>query len=312
MKRKGWYLPMSLAVLLLCTAATEAPEPTTETYMKGGNYYIEKTYTLKNGEDIDHLLGASFELNGYTYHQIDVKSEPVVEVLTKEVSQTAETTVTSESSGQVAANLGETKTYEDEDGYKGELKLDHASIQYAATGYTTKTYTKSDSKMYYGLSSMDTSQIAKNIWSGGVSMTLYDIQWIGDNNMGSGDTAVGNNYNAKALYSGTYSVKIPTAYIAKVTYTGTAEKEISEQTAYTLTYLGEKAEMQVMEEENHYLPFFIGGGCVLLLLAGGTIYYLLKRRKIETVPSDLDGLEEGNEIEDTPEFEEKGEEHETI
>lgn len=25
MKRKGWYLPMSLAVLLLCTAATEAP-----------------------------------------------------------------------------------------------------------------------------------------------------------------------------------------------------------------------------------------------------------------------------------------------
>lgn len=70
--------------------------------------------------------------------------------------------------------------------------------------------------------------------------------------------------------------------------------------------------MQVMEEENHYLPFFIGGGCVLLLLAGGTIYYLLKRRKIETVPSDLDGLEEENEIEDTPEFEEKGEEHETI
>lgn len=83
MKRKGCYLPMSLAVLLLCTAVTEASEPTTETYMKGGNYYIEKTYTLKNGEDIDHLLGASFELNGYTYHQIDVKSEPVVEVLTK-------------------------------------------------------------------------------------------------------------------------------------------------------------------------------------------------------------------------------------
>ena len=77
-------------------------------------------------------------------------------------------------------------------------------------------------------------------------------------------------------------------------------------------YLKEKAEMQVMEEENHYLPFFIGGGCVLLLLAGGTIYYLLKRRKMETVPSDLDGLEEGNEIEDIPEFEEKGEEHETI
>ena len=50
----------------------------------------------------------------------------------------------------------------------------------------------------------------------------------------------------------------------------------------------------------------------MLLLAGGTIYYLMKRHKIETVPSDLDGLEEGNEIEDTPEFEEKGEEHETI
>ena len=66
---------------------------------------------------------------------------------------------------------------------------------------------------------------------------------------------------------------IPTAYTAKVTYTGTAEKEISEQTAYTLTYLGEKAEMQVMEEENHYLPFFIGGR--VCIAAFGRRHHLL-------------------------------------
>ena len=60
MKRKGWYLPMSLAVLLLCTAATEAPEPTTETYMKGGNYYIEKTYTLKKWRGHRPFIGSQF------------------------------------------------------------------------------------------------------------------------------------------------------------------------------------------------------------------------------------------------------------
>ena len=229
------------------------------------------------------------------------------------MTQTEETTVSSESSSQVAANLGETKLYEDEEGYKGELKIDYGSIQYSATGYTTKTYTKSDSKMYYGLSSMDTSQIAKNIWSGGINMTLYDIQWIGDNSMDSGDITVGNNYNAKALYSGTYSVNIPTAYSAKATYVGTVKKEISEQVAYTLTYIGEKAELQVVEEETPKLPIFFGGGIVLLLLAGGTIYYILKKRKPNTVLSDLDGLtEEVPEEKNNTESKEKEEEHETI
>lgn len=297
---------VSLAAASFCIAAAEAPVVQTNCYQKNGKPYIEKIYTVKNGQEIDHLFSGDFELNGYTYHQVDVKSEPVVEVLKKEVTQTETTVVHAENMAEVVANLGEKIPYKDDEGYIGDLKLDTSAISYTATGYTTKSYTKSASKMYYGLPSMDTSGIPKSIWSDGIGMTLYDIQWIGGNHADSGDTTVGNQYQAKALYSGIYSVKIPTAYCATAVYTGEVEKEVSEEMTYTLTYLGEEAELQVIEESPSHFPIFLGIGSVLLLIAGGGWLYSRRKRDIPDAASDLDGLIEEAELSDE-EKEEKDE-----
>ena len=129
-------------------------------------------------------------------------------------------------------------------------------------------------------------------------MTLYDIEWIGDNNLGTGDTAIGNNYNAKAFYSGTYDDKTPNGYIAKTSFNGTVEKEFSDKIIYTITYIGEKVEPQVMEiEENENdLPlWFIVMGIVffILLLSGLTVLFkFFKRNKNNNEISDIDFLED--------------------
>ena len=159
-------------------------------------------------------------MNGLVYHQIDISSKPVVEVLTKDVKQTEETTVASRNDVVVLKKLGATKQYTDEEGYQATLKAEKGSINYTVSGYTTKNQTKHGSRTYYNLSSMDFSQIPKSIWEGGVYLTLMDVKWIGDNNLASGDTAVGNTYAAVGYYTGTYSVKIPSGYRASVLYKG--------------------------------------------------------------------------------------------
>lgn len=296
--KKCYITLITLVTTFFCINSVYGEDSQTKSYMKDGKYYIEKTYTLKNTEDITNLMGNTFELNGYTYHQVDLKSEPYIEKLTKNITEPVEIKVSSQSTSQVISGLGETKVYSDAEGYNGTLSLNKNNIQYTATGYTTKSYTKTDTKMYYGLYSMDTSQIGKTIWSGGVAMTLYDIEWIGDNNLGTGDTAIGNNYNAKAFYSGTYDVKTPNGYIAKTSFNGTVEKEFSDKIIYTITYIGEKVEPQVMEiEENkNDLPlWFIVMGIVffILLLSGLTVLFkFFKRNKNNNEISDIDFLED--------------------
>lgn len=296
--KKVYIILITLVITFFCINSVYAEDSQTKSYMKDGKYYIEKIYTLKNTEDITSLMGNTFELNGYTYHQVDLKSEPYIEKLTKNITEPVEVKVSSQSTSQVISGLGETKVYSDDEGYNGILSLNKNDIQYTATGYTTKSYTKTDTKIYYGLSSMDTSQIVKTIWSGGVAMTLYDIEWIGDNNLGTGDTAIGNNYNAKAFYSGTYDVKTPNGYIAKTSFNGTVEKEFSDKIIYTITYIGEKVEPQVIEiEENENdLPlWFIVMGIVffiILLSSLKILFKIFKRNKNNNEISDIDFLED--------------------
>lgn len=277
-KNKNYFVPMLLAVTIgFCSIAYGNQQPDTENFMQDGKNYITNTYTIENDENIDELLRRSFEEDGYTYHQIDISSEPVVEILTKEVEETEKITVSSEDDAAVLAQLGATKEYTDEDGFSGILELKLDKIRYTVNGYSTKSYTKTDQKMYYGLSSMDTSQIAKSIWSGGVQLSLNDVQWIGDNNSASAETAVGNNYNAKAYYSGTYSVKVPTSYTAEAVFGGTVEKEVSDRTKYKVTYLGEKTELPLPEEADGISKPLLAGFIVLDALLLGIGIYLFRK-----------------------------------
>ena len=289
---------MSMIYILSLTMAVNvsaAPRTEMESYERDGMVYIEKTYTIGAEEDISDVADGSFDLNGYSYHQIDMKSEPVVETEEKTVEELKKASVSSQGIAQIIEKIGETIEYADEDGFHGELKLDPESVKYYTSGYTSKTMTKTGNQMYYNLSSMDTSQIPKMIWRDGISLKLTDIQWIGDNRLASADTAVGNNFAAKGFYTGTYQVNMPSGYIAEVLYKGTVEKEISEQTAYTVTYVGEEIEPEGIFDTMS-VPIIVG---ILLFgaaaVAGGIyLYCKLKKDQEEEIIDDLEKDEEAD------------------
>ena len=233
-----------------------APKVDMDSYEKDGKKYIEKTYVIDVDEDISDVADGAFELDGYAYSQIDIKSEAIVETEEKEVEQLEKASVAAQGAQEIYKTIGETIEYADEDGFHGELKPDLENVKYYASGYTYKTMTKNGSQMYYNLSSMDISQIPKSIWRDGIQLKLMDVQWIGDNRFASADTAVGNNFAAKGIYQGTYQVNIPSGYTAEVLYKGTVEKEISEQTAYKVTYVGEEVDTGFFD--NVSVPYLIG------------------------------------------------------
>ena len=81
-----------LIVTLICAMwltvpVLGAPKVDMETYEKDGKKYIEKTYVIDVDEDISDVADGTFELDGYSYSQIDIKSEPIVETEKKEVEQ---------------------------------------------------------------------------------------------------------------------------------------------------------------------------------------------------------------------------------
>lgn len=295
MKKNRMMSMICVLSLAMAVNVSAAPETAMESYERDGMKYIEKTYTIGAEEDISDVADGSFDLDGYSYHQIDMKSEPVVETEEKTVEELKKASVSAQGMAQIVEKIGETIEYADEDGFHGELKPNPESVKYYTSGYTSKTMTKTGSQMYYNLSSMDTSQIPKMIWKDGISLKLTDIQWIGDNRTASADTAVGNNFAAKGFYTGTYRVNMPTGYIAEVLYKGTVEKEISEQTAYTVTYVGEEIEPEGFFDTMS-VPIIVG---ILLFgaaaVAGGIyLFRKLRRDQAEESVVDLEKDEEAD------------------
>lgn len=265
-----------------------------DSYEKDGKKYIEKTYLIEMDEEISYIADGTFELDGYSYSQINIKSEPIIETEEKEIEELKTASVSAQGAVEIYKVIGETIEYVDEEGFHGVLKPDMENVKYYASGYTYKTMTKNGSQMYYNLASMDTSQIPKSIWKDGIQLKLMDVQWIGDNRSASADTAVGNNFAAKGVYQGTYQVNIPSGYTAEVLYKGTVEKEISEQTAYTVTYVGEELETGIFDHIS--LPFMIGFflfDAAVIAAAVLLVRKLRKKNQEENDEEEIDDEKEG-------------------
>ena len=135
---------LSLSVPVLGESQVEM-----DSYEKDGKKYIEKTYVIEMDEEISDVADGTFELDGYSYSQIDIKSEPIVETEEKEVEELKTVSVSSQGTAEIYEKIGEIIEYADEDGFHGELKPDLENVKYYASGYTYKTMTKNGSQMYY-------------------------------------------------------------------------------------------------------------------------------------------------------------------
>ena len=119
MKVKKNRVMSMICILSLAMAVnvSAAPKTEMERYERDGMMYIEKTYTIGAEEDISDVADGSFDLNGYSYHQIDMKSESVVETEEKTVEELKKASVSSQGMAQIIEKIGEIIEYADEDGF---------------------------------------------------------------------------------------------------------------------------------------------------------------------------------------------------
>ena len=61
---------------------------------------------------------------------------------------------------------------------QGNYTIDHASVQTEVEGYTTKTYTLTDSLTILGLGSNDPSSVPKTTVKSGVTLKLTNVDWV--------------------------------------------------------------------------------------------------------------------------------------
>lgn len=231
-------------------SANEILPENVDTFEKDGNSYILKTYILEKDNDIMNVAGESFEQDGFLYYKSNIESMPLEDIEKKTAELIEKIKVFSKNSNDVLSRLPVQKEYSDKEGFSGILFPVPTEITFKISDYTTKTYTKNDIKYYYNLPSMDIGNINEVINSGGINMTITDINWICSNNLDSGNTAVGNNYTAKVSYSGTYNKKIPSSYIADVVYRGEVQKTVSNKVKYIVTYEGKQVNIPKIEDIN--------------------------------------------------------------
>lgn len=192
--------------------ALEVPTDTVVQNLNGSQQAI-KTYTIPPDQDPATLIEEPFELEGflYTFANIVKTENPVEETKVHTEIITIETA--KKDLSVVLENLEPTIEYDD-GVFKGRLALDHTSIVTEAAGYTTKSYTVTETKTIGQLDRNDMSYVPATTVKDGRTLTLANVEWqvtgtdlVGEALMPSSYQAIAA-YSAKASYNGTPSTPL--------------------------------------------------------------------------------------------------------
>lgn len=161
------------------------------------------------------------------------------------------------------AQLAPLLDYE-QDGYKGQLTLDTASIYTEAANKQNYTYAITDTREYTGLERNDTYNIPKTVTKGGATLQLSDVDWTA---MGEG------SYRALASYRGTATgVNVP-GYTSTATYLGEVKKDTLESVTYAVVYEGSPIPLPPPD----YFTYLLIGVGVIVLMGGFTLLWTKRR-----------------------------------
>ncbi|MDR1574241.1 MAG: hypothetical protein LBS24_08020 [Clostridiales Family XIII bacterium] len=202
-----------------------------------GRQLVVMTYGMDASDDPALLIKEPFERDGYTYA---FESITKTEISRKESKRHSETATAWTASGDTAAVLGAlapTMPYDDGE-YAGTLALDHTSIKTEAEGYTTGSYTVSETKTIEGLDRNDPGYVPKSTVKNGRTLMLSDVEWSVQGSALADGALVPSLYTAVATYTGSVSRKTATGYATTAMYTGEVVSEGAGKIAYTVTYSG--------------------------------------------------------------------------
>lgn len=282
MKKLSLYLALALTLSTTALAQdiTQIPTSITVQNLNGSQQYIQ-VYTVDPLVDPQALIDDTFSYEGYQYTYTSMTKEDII--LEDECIQGEVVVVESSSKdlSAVLALLAPTIDYA-VDGYVGVLALDHTSIDTQAAGYTTKSYTVSETKTYSNLPSNDMSYVQATTIKDGRTLPLVAVEWQVQATALVGSTLMPSQYTAIATYSDKASYSAATGYLTTATYEGTVSKSAVDSVTYTIVYTG--TEISAPMVDSSFLAtirpaWFIGGGLAVLLLVGGTVWLVRKRRQ---------------------------------
>ena len=274
------------ALLTMCLSvnafAIEVPTDTVVQNLNGSQQVI-KTFTIAPDVDAEELIEEPFVLGGYLYTFADITKEENHVEDTERRTQTVTVETDKDDLDVILEHLEPSLEYDDGQ-YTGTLALDHTSLFTEATGYSTKSYTVSETKTISQLDRNDMSYVPATTVKNGKTLSLSDVQWQVTGTDLVGEALMPSSYQAVATYSGKAYYNAANGYITTAEYVGDVTREGVESVTYTVTYLGaevEEPDTPSMSKFADVWPYALGLLAVLAVLAAGTLTVLLMRSRRE-------------------------------
>ena len=289
---------ISMVVMLFCGMTAVPKDVLTLADGETGKEII-KVYELSPGEDPQALIEEPFEQNGYRYEYQSMVKEDLV---TKE-SKVAEKDTTIETSTndteEILKQIPGKISYDGTDGYTGDLILDPSSIKTEVSGYATRSYTVSDTKIYPNLSYNDNGLIPQTTTKNGMTLKLASVSWQGQGGTGANGSLIPTSYTATAYYSAVGNSKYATGYTTTAHYSGDVTLETN-LIKYTVTYAGTEIppepEVEIDNGPNMLSQILLGVGiltagiiCIITLI---WYFKIHKKEKEEEAEAENNSQEE--------------------
>ena len=302
---KKWFpfAAMTLAFALSTSAfAMEVPTDTIVQNLNGSQQVI-KTYTIAPGADPQQLIEEPFVLEGYRYTFADIVKTDNLAEGTKTHTETVTVETSKDDLDVILEQLAPTIEYDD-GCYSGTLSLDHTSLRTEATGYSSRSYTVSDTKTIGLLDRNDMSYVPATTVKNGVTLNLNGVDWQITGTDLVGEVLTPSSWQAVASYSGKAYYKAADGYITTAEYVGEISKSGVESITYTLTYLGEEYADDTTHGGNmlssvsgvlgNIWPFAFGGAGLAAAAVMG-ILLLRSRRQLKALQNSQEEPEDGYE-----------------
>lgn len=278
-----------LITTILTPAAGAVYVPDSDTAENSnGRQIVVKTYTLAPEDTPDALIEPSFTRDGFSYEFMSITKEEKPFEDKRSHTETVTLYTATDKLADILANLAPTVEYE-LDGYSGSLALNHTTIKTAASGYSSHSYTVTDTKVIEGLDRNDVSYVPKTTMKNGLTLSLSSVDWATSGASEADGALVPTRFTATASYSGTGYGKTADGYVTTAEYFGEIERRGIEAVVYTVTYIGAPippAELDT-EPKPPSVPAYliiICGGLLLALIVGASLFVWRKRR------ADYDGV----------------------
>lgn len=277
--KKHIFAALALTLILALTVSAASPVPgSVVSENRDGRQLIIKTYTLPADSDPSALTEEPFQQEGFLYALLSITKEETPFSESRRVSETVTVETATGDLSAILAELAASIPYDDGQ-FSGSLALDHTSLKTEATGYTTKSYTVTETKTIEGLDRNDPSYVPQTTVKNGKTLALSNVEWAVQGTSLMGDTLVPTSYMAVATYTGKSSSKVATGYVTTAQYSGAVTAAGIASVTYTVTYLGEEilAEEPAAAEPAPFPWLYLGLAAGLLVLLAAALWLLLRR-----------------------------------